>query len=295
MNLKKLTAIVLTVSTAIVGLSACSAGQTASASSSASAAQSQNSSRAQSAQSKKIVIGILAREKPDIDYVAEKLKSRGYDLETKVFNDNVAMNMATADGSIDVNYFQNKPYLESFNKSKGTDLISYGPEIFYTKDLLVSKKYKTLASLPQGAKIGVANDQTNRARELQLLAANGLITLKEGVKYPTVLDITQNTKKFNFIEIDPRSRVGAFPDLDAMTAPSITVYQMNDQQVTVKGALCSETPDAYKKYGGIVFAVKKGNDSQKWLKKAVEIMTTKDYATWLENTYKGAKIPLSET
>lgn len=72
--------------------------------------------------------------------------------------------------------------------------------------------------LPQGAKIGIANDSANRARELQLLADNGLIQLREGIDLPTVLDVVENSKKLEFVEIDPRSRVGAFADLDAMTA-----------------------------------------------------------------------------
>lgn len=243
---------------------------------------------------KKLVIGVLAREKPDIDYLAEKLKTQGYEVEARVFNDNVALNLATEDGSIDANYFQNEPYLNTFNKNKGTHLVAYNPWIFTMADLFVSKKYKTLNDLPDGAKIAVANDPTNRTRELRLLADNGLIILKEGIDLPTVLDITSNPKNFNIIEIDPRSKAGAFPDLDAMVVPSITVYQMKDPAVTVKGALLKEKPDVFKKFGGIMFVVKEGNQNAIWLKKAVDVMTTKEYSDWLLKTYEGAKIPLSE-
>ncbi|MEK4062489.1 MULTISPECIES: MetQ/NlpA family ABC transporter substrate-binding protein [Paenibacillus] len=244
-------------------------------------------------QSKQIVIGVIAREQPDIDYVAEKLKTEGYDIEVKVFNDNIALNNATAEGEIDANYFQNEKYLTSFNQSNGTNLITYGPNIYTTPVVFVSKKHKSLDSLPEGAKIGIANDSANRARELQLLATNGLIKLREGVDLPTLLDITENKKKLNFVEIDPRSRVGAFADLEAMTAPSITVYQMKDPEVTIDTALLQETPEVYKQYGGIVLAINKDTEEQnkEWLDKAVNILSSKEYAEWLLETYSGVKKP----
>ncbi|REK71923.1 MetQ/NlpA family ABC transporter substrate-binding protein [Paenibacillus paeoniae] len=243
---------------------------------------------------KKIVVGVLAREQPDLEYVAEKLKPEGFEIEARVFNDNIAINTATEDGSIDANFFQNERYLNSFNSSKNTHLITYGPSIFTTPVLLVSKKYGSVAELPKGAKVGIANDSANRARELQLLADNGVIKLKEGVALPTLLDITENPQQLDFVETDPRNRVGIFPDLDAMTAPSITVYQMKDPAVTVDKALLAETPEVYKTYGGTLFVVHEDKKDLEWLDKAIEIMTSNEYSEWLLKTYSGVKKPLAE-
>ncbi len=44
-----------------------------------------------------------------------------------------------------------------------------------------SKKVKSLAELPQGGVVAVPNDPSNSGRALNLLAGNGLITLKAGV------------------------------------------------------------------------------------------------------------------
>ncbi|MDX5629371.1 MULTISPECIES: MetQ/NlpA family ABC transporter substrate-binding protein [unclassified Brenneria] len=241
----------------------------------------------------KIVIGVIAREQPDIDYVAQKLKPAGYDIRVQVFNDNIALNHATADGSIDANYFQNEKYLNSFNQSNGTRLVAYGPNIYTTPVVFVSKKHKDVNAFPDGAKIGIANDSANRARELALLAANGLIKLRPGVELPTLLDITENPKNLKFIEIDPRSRVGAFADLDAMTAPSITVYQMADPDVTIETALFEETPDVYKQYGGVLLAIPEGSaeKNKPWLDSVVEVLSSKEYAEWLLKTYHGVKKP----
>ncbi|TYA11235.1 hypothetical protein FRY98_18880 [Paenibacillus faecis] len=289
--MKKHTTIILLVtaliwSAVLVGCSN-SGTKNAAASSSGEASSGQESNKPDH---KKIVIGLLAREQPDVQFVADKLKAEGYDIETKVFNDNIALNTATEDGSLDANFFQNKPYLKSFNESKNTHLAAYGPEIFTTPVLFVSKKYKSIDELPEGAKIGIANDSVNRARELQLLDANGLVKLKEGVDLPTLLDIEENPKKLNFVETDPRNRVGIFPDLDAMTAPSITVYQMNDPEVV---KLFEETKEVYSNYGGIVFVVKEGYENTEWLDKAIALMTSQEYADWLLETYHGVKQPLN--
>ena len=48
----------------------------------------------------------------------------GYKLVVKEFTDYVQPNTATEDGEVDANYFQHKPYLDNFNKEKGTHLVS---------------------------------------------------------------------------------------------------------------------------------------------------------------------------
>lgn len=252
--------------------------------------QASGQSAASSGAKSDIKVAVLAREEPDVNFVAEKLKGT-YNVTAQVFSDNNAINEATVDGSVDVNYFQNPPYLESWNQSRGTNLVAYGDPIFNTIDLLVSKKYKTLDELPSGASILVANDNTNRARELKLLEAGGLITLNPDVELPTSLDITDNPKGLNIVEIDPRSKLGAFPDSDAMVTVSITVYQMNDPDITVDKALIKETPDVYKQYGGVILTVKPENQDAQWLKDLYDAFGTQEFADFLEETYKGAKVP----
>ncbi|MNO05991.1 hypothetical protein D3C81_2275830 [compost metagenome] len=68
---------------------------------------------------------------------------------------------------------------------------------------------------------------------------------------------------------------------------------MNDPEVTIDKALLQETSEVYKKYGGIVLAIKKGTEAanKEWLDKAVEILSSKEYADWLLKTYNGVKKP----
>lgn len=237
-----------------------------------------------------IVIACLAREEPDVRFIAEELADK-YTIEPKVFGDNNAINEATLDGSVQANYFQNVPYLTAWNQSKGTNLQTYSDAVFYTIDILVSKKHKTLEDLPEGAKILVANDNANRARELKLLESAGLLKLTEGVDLPTTFDIVENPKNLEIVEVDPRSRVGALPDADAMVAPSITVYQMNDPDLSVETALAKEEPEAYEAAGGTILVVtpEVGNAAPQWLQDVDNAFHTQEFADFLQETYKGAK------
>ena len=51
------------------------------------------------------------------------LAKEGVNLEIKVFADYVQPNVQVDEKSIDVNYFQTKPYLDAFNRERKTNLI----------------------------------------------------------------------------------------------------------------------------------------------------------------------------
>ena len=58
------------------------------------------------------------------DSVKPALAKEGVNLKVKVFTDYVQPNVQVAEKRLDANFFQHQPYLDEFNKSKGTDLVS---------------------------------------------------------------------------------------------------------------------------------------------------------------------------
>jgi D-methionine transport system substrate-binding protein len=238
----------------------------------------------------KIIVGVLARDEPDMQKVVPDLAAIGYDLEVRIFNDNALLNASTEDGSIQVNYFQNEKYLEeTYKAGRNSQLIAVGPPIFANPHVLISKRWKKLSDIPNGARIGVSNDANNRGRNLKLIAASGLITLKPGIPTPTTLDVVNNPRNIQFFEADPRSMTSFLPDLDAIVSTCSTVYTMNDPEITVDTALAMETREIYQEYGGLVFVVMPQNKDAPWLNKLLEITTSPQYGDWLLATFKGAK------
>ena len=108
-------------------------------------------------------------------------------LDVVEYTDYVQPNLVTESGEVDANYFQHGPYLEDFNKENNTHLVSVAA-IHYEPLGLYPGKTKSLNDLADGAKIAVPNDTTNEARALQLLAAQGIITLKEDAGFSASKD-----------------------------------------------------------------------------------------------------------
>jgi len=74
--------------------------------------------------SKTIIVGATPIPHAEILEVVKPILAKdGYTLEIKEFNDYTTPNLATEDGDLDANFFQHIPYLEEFNKNKGTHLV----------------------------------------------------------------------------------------------------------------------------------------------------------------------------
>lgn len=116
-----------------------------------------------------------------LEVVKQLLAEQGITLEITVFNDYIQPNTAVENGDLDANYFQHITYMDEFNASNGTHLVS-AAAIHYEPFGLYAGKTDSLDALADGAQIAVPNDTTNEARALLLLQQEGLITLKEGAR-----------------------------------------------------------------------------------------------------------------
>lgn len=164
---------------------------------------------------KTIVIGASPAPHMEIlDALSEEFAKEGYTLEIKEFTDYVQPNKALADGEIDANFFQHKPFLDNFNEENNTDLLPIA-FVHYEPMAIFPGKTETLDALPEGAKIAVPNDASNEARALLLLADNGLITMKEGAGITaTVRDIADNPKNLEIVEMEAAQIPRALQDVD---------------------------------------------------------------------------------
>lgn len=223
-----------------------------------------------------------------LNFVKKNLAAKaGLKLEVKEFSDYVTPNTATEDGSVDANYFQNQPYLDDFNKKKGTHIV---PVVtVHLEPLgLYSSKLKTAGALKTGATIALANDAVNEARGLKLLAANGLITLKDGVgNEATPADITGNPKNLKFKELEAAQLPRSLDDVDAAVINGN--YAISAGLKPAKDALVLEsaTDNPY----GNFLAVKKGNEKDPRVLKLKKLLTSEAVRKFIEDTYDGSVIP----
>ncbi|ASM38628.1 MAG: MetQ/NlpA family ABC transporter substrate-binding protein [Campylobacter sputorum] len=233
----------------------------------------------------KIVVGATPVPHAEIlEVIKPELAKAGYDLDIKIFNDYVIPNVATDSGELDANFFQHLPYLEEFNKNKGTKLVSTA-SVHIEPMGVYSKNIKDLNELKKGAKVSIPNDPTNESRALDVLATAGLIELSNAT-LKTPLDITKNPKNLKFIEIEAASLPRTLDDVDISVIN--TNYALSVGLNPKKDALALESKDS--PYANIVVVSEKNIDSKKTkaLNQAIQSEAVKKF---IDEKYKGAIIP----
>lgn len=159
-------------------------------------------------------IGTTAAFAPPLEVAVQQAKAAGVDVELVEFNDWIAPNTSLANHDIDANYYQHIPFLDNANRNSGYNLVPVAPGIL-TNVGLYSKKYQTLAEVPKGARVAIANDAINGGRGLLLLQKAGFITLKPGVGYhATVADITSNPRDIQIVEVEAVNLARTLDDVD---------------------------------------------------------------------------------
>ncbi len=238
----------------------------------------------------KIIVGATPAPHAEILNAAKEiLKEKGYDLEIKEYTDYVQPNLALDSGDLDANYFQHMPYLEQFNKEKGTNLVS-AAAIHYEPFGIYAGKTDSFDKLADGAQIAVPNDVSNEARALLLLEDNGLIELKEGVGLnATKNDIVKNDKKLKIVEIEAAQLPRSLGDVDLAV---INGNYAIEAGLKVSDALAVEDAksEAAARYSNII-AVRNGEETSEKTKALVEALTSDTIKKFIEDTYDGAVVP----
>ncbi len=239
----------------------------------------------------KIVVGASPAPHAEILKAAnEVLKEKGYELEIKEYVDYIQPNLALESGDLDANYFQHLPYLESFNKENGTNLVSAGA-IHYEPFGVYAGKTTSLDELQDGATIAVPNDTTNEARALLLLEAQGLIKLKEDAGLTaTKNDIVENPKNLQLYEVEAAQLPRVIGDVDVAV---INGNYAIEAGYKVSDALAVEASDslAATTYGNVV-AVRAGEENDPAIQALIEALTSDEVKAFIESTYDGAVVPL---
>ena len=223
-----------------------------------------------------------------LNSVADALAEEGWTLEVIEFDDYVQPNVATTEGDVDANYFQHVPYLDEYNAENGSDLVAVG-NVHYEAMGVYKGSKDSLDALEDGDKIGVPNDTTNEARALQLLAANGVITLKEDAGLEaTKTDIVDNPKNIEIVELEAATIPASLPDL---AFGVINANYALGAELTTDDAVAYEAEDseAAETYVNVI-VVNAGNENSEKTQALVKAVQTEEVRNFIAEQYKGAVI-----
>ena len=221
-----------------------------------------------------------------LEFVKPALAKEGVNLKVKVFTDYIQPNVQVAEKRLDANFFQHQPYLNEFNKAKGTNLVSVAA--VHLEPLgAYSSKYKKLDEIKDGSTVVIPNDATNGGRALLLLDKAGLITLKDKTNIlSTPKDITANPKKLKFRELEAATIPRVLTQVDL--ALINTNYALEAKLNPEKDALVIEGSDS--PYVNILVARPDDKDSAD-MQKLVAALHTPEVKAFILEKYKGAIVP----
>lgn len=221
-----------------------------------------------------------------LNHVKPALEKEGINLKVIEFSDYVKPNLALNDKELDANFFQHKPYLESFATEHKLGLVSAG-NVHIEPMGIYSKKFKDIKNIPVGAKIAIPNDPSNAGRALAILEKANIIKLKDGVGIKAVVgDIVGNDKKIYIVEIEAALLPRALEDSDFSVINSN--FAMEAKLNPTKDALFQEPKDS--PYANVV-AIRKGDEKRPEIQKLMKALTTPDVKKFIEDKYKGAVVP----
>ena len=293
--MKKVLAIVLAALLIVAALAGCAAkSETADTTATTDTAAAETT---ETTDGKLEVLKVGASSTPHaeiLEQVRDTLAAEGYDLQIVVYDDYVLPNQSLADGSLDANYFQHTPYLNSFNAANGTDLVS-AAKIHYEPFGLYGNGVDSVDAIASDATILIPADDSNETRALLLLAQEGLIELPADAsaeKGVTTLDI-----------VDAKGH-----DVQTLQADTVPAQLANSNEGTVavingnyalqaglhaSDALAIEdaSGDAAQTYANIV-ACRAGDENSAKIQALVKALQSDAVKTYIENTYNGAVVAI---
>ena len=221
-----------------------------------------------------------------LEFLKPALAEQGVELNVKVFTDYVQPNVQVAEGRLDANFFQHQPYLDEFNKTKGTTLISVAG-VHIEPFGAYSSKIKQLDDLANGASVVIPNDATNGGRALLLLQTAGVIKLKpEAGITATPRDITENPKKIKVRELEAATLPRVINQVDL--ALINTNYALEAGLNPNKDALVIEGADS--PYVNIL-VTREDNKNAEAVQKLVKALQSDKTKAFINEKYQGAVVP----
>ncbi len=235
-----------------------------------------------------------------VGYIGESDKVIWQEVMKKVSNDNIEIelvsyinysspNRALNDREIDLNNFQHYAFFNKELEDKGYKLTAAADTCLASMNIY-SDNITNINQIKEHDKVAIPNDDSNMGRALKVLAAAGLIKLKDIYKQnPTVNDIKENKLNLDIIEADSESIYNLLPDIACAVINSN--FALNLGLDPCKNAIFKDNPSNYtdKNYINII-AVRTEDKDNEIYKKVIEAYQSDEVKEIYEKKFNGIYI-----
>ena len=245
--------------------------------------------------SEKVKVGISGTDTSTWDFIAEKAKEEGIEIEVISFNDYVQPNIALAEGEIDINAFQTVAYFDEFIKERDLDLVPIGTTVLAPMGIY-SNKIESLDELEEGDTVALPNDVSNQGRALMLLEQAGILKLVDNYNGLDSIEeaVVENPKNIKLQPLAPAQIPRSLDDVDAAIINNGIARDAGFNIQTDSIFLEDDTATPYVN----IIATKQENKDNETYNRIVELYQDEDTSEFIIEHHKGAsiptKLPLSE-
>ena len=232
-------------------------------------------------------LGVTAGAHAQIAEVARTVAARdGLEIRIVEFQDYIQPDAALDSGELDANSYQHLPFLESQIKARGYRISAVGNTVTFPMGFY-SKRVKSPADLPRGARVGIQNDPSNSGRALQLLQKAGVLRLKAGAGIgATTLDIAENPKGLQIVQLEAAQLARSLDDLAASAIN--TNYALQAGLVPTRDAIAIE--EAKSPYANLL-AVRTADKDKPWVAKLVKAYQSPEVRRFVSEKFAGSMVP----
>jgi D-methionine transport system substrate-binding protein len=159
-----------------------------------------------------IRIGSTEADKSQWQVFQEKAEEEGLDVDVVSFTDYSMPNKALAEGELDVNQFQHIQFLAEENVKADYGLVPFGASQTFPMGVY-AKDYSSVEEIAEAGDVVIPNDTTNQGRAIKVLAAAGLVTLRDDdLLTPTPADIVAEESDVTVTPVDASQTAVAYND-----------------------------------------------------------------------------------
>ncbi|WP_339220084.1 MetQ/NlpA family ABC transporter substrate-binding protein [Paenibacillus sp. FSL H8-0332] len=256
------------------------------------AACGNNKEAASSGDKKEITVGfgVGTYEEQFRQSILPILEGKGYTVDIKTFSQNMQVNPAMKEGSIDASIFQSTAYMDAINKEIGADMVgvAYVPG---APQGLYSVNHTSLDDVKDGTTVAIPNDPVNQERALRILEELGWVKIKEGAG---VVDFNVNSVepdkfKIDLKVLDPAQILVSLQDVDYGVVNGNYIANAPDRKIT-DALKIENTPMQHR----IIVSVNKKDQDAQWAKDLKAAYESKEFEAYIQGQEKYAGFILPE-
>jgi D-methionine transport system substrate-binding protein len=236
----------------------------------------------------KLVVGASPTPHAEIlEQIKPMLARQGVDLEIRVFTDYIQPNAQLAEKRIDANFFQHQPFMNEFNRTRGTNIVKV-TDVFIAPFGAYSRKIKNVNELRERAVIAIPNDSVNAGRALQLLHQAGVLQLSDPANsMATERDIVANPKRVVIKQFEAPMLPRTLSEVDLSIIN--TTFALEAKLDPNRDALFLEGDKSL--FINLLAARPENKDSAA-MKKLADALRSPEVRTYIQTRFKGSLAPV---